>query len=167
MLWRCGNIAGSWLLVNSMIWLKKRYLCSCQVCIYQYQMAFWNLYSMSHVIGYVLVGSFIELCKFAFLFAILVEPCKSLLLTFSWILEICRVACTHSQCALCSRLLWQKYPHTVFVFLQNSMPNAKVGFTKAMSAGWLGVDKKDERGPMVSRKVQYMHHDSSSTTHSK
>lgn len=36
---------------------------------------------------------------------------------------------------------------------QKAIPNAKVGFSKAMSAGWLEVDKKVEGGPKVLRKV--------------
>ena len=34
----------------------------------------------------------------------------------------------------------------------------KVGFSKAMSLGWIGVDKKDEGGPRVSRKVAKLVH---------
>ncbi|XP_062509789.1 phenylalanine--tRNA ligase alpha subunit-like [Corticium candelabrum] len=37
--------------------------------------------------------------------------------------------------------------------LMKSSPNAKVGFSKAMSAGWLTIDKKGEDGPRVFRKV--------------
>ena len=37
--------------------------------------------------------------------------------------------------------------------LQKSVPNAKVGFSKAMSSGWLRVDKTAEGGPRVFRKV--------------
>ena len=33
------------------------------------------------------------------------------------------------------------------------MPNAKIGFSKAMSAGWLRIDKNAEGGPRVFRKV--------------
>ncbi|GFR86822.1 phenylalanine--tRNA ligase alpha subunit-like [Elysia marginata] len=35
-----------------------------------------------------------------------------------------------------------------------SGPNAKVGFSKAMSAGWIAVDKKAEGGPKVTKKVE-------------
>ncbi|KAJ8040276.1 Phenylalanine--tRNA ligase alpha subunit A [Holothuria leucospilota] len=38
--------------------------------------------------------------------------------------------------------------------LMNSIPNAKVGFSKAMSAGWLQVDKQADGGPRVMRKVR-------------
>ena len=38
-----------------------------------------------------------------------------------------------------------------FVF-QKSLPNAKIGFSKAMSAGWLRIDKQ-AGGPRVFRKV--------------
>ncbi|XP_005100499.1 phenylalanine--tRNA ligase alpha subunit [Aplysia californica] len=37
--------------------------------------------------------------------------------------------------------------------LMASVPNAKVGFSKAMSAGWIKVDKAAEGGPRVFRKV--------------
>jgi len=33
------------------------------------------------------------------------------------------------------------------------VPNAKVGFSKAMQAGWILMDKKAEGGPRVFRKV--------------
>lgn len=33
------------------------------------------------------------------------------------------------------------------------MPNAKIGFSKAMTLGWLVIDKKHEDGPTVFRKV--------------
>ena len=38
---------------------------------------------------------------------------------------------------------------------QQSVPNAKVGFSKAMSAGWIRMDKKAEGGPRVFQKVSY------------
>jgi phenylalanyl-tRNA synthetase alpha chain len=34
-----------------------------------------------------------------------------------------------------------------------SFPNAKVGFSKAMSAGWITVKKNEDGGPRVFRKV--------------
>ncbi|KAK7099872.1 phenylalanine--tRNA ligase alpha subunit A-like [Littorina saxatilis] len=37
--------------------------------------------------------------------------------------------------------------------LMKSVPNAKVGFSKAMSAGWIRMDKAAEGGPKVYRKV--------------
>ncbi|XP_070562510.1 phenylalanine--tRNA ligase alpha subunit-like [Ptychodera flava] len=37
--------------------------------------------------------------------------------------------------------------------LMKSVPNAKVGFSKAMSAGWLLMDKNAEGGPRVKRKA--------------
>ncbi|XP_072172919.1 phenylalanine--tRNA ligase alpha subunit-like [Diadema setosum] len=37
--------------------------------------------------------------------------------------------------------------------LMKSVPNAKIGFSKAMSAGWLEVNKKCEGGPRVQKKV--------------
>ncbi|BFY99225.1 hypothetical protein BsWGS_02265 [Bradybaena similaris] len=37
--------------------------------------------------------------------------------------------------------------------LMNSVPNAKVGFSKAMSAGWIKVDKTAKDGPKVFRQV--------------
>ena len=37
--------------------------------------------------------------------------------------------------------------------LQKNVPNAKVGFSKAMSAGWIRMDKSAEGGPRVFRKV--------------
>ena len=38
---------------------------------------------------------------------------------------------------------------------QSEVPNAKIGFSKAMSAGWLKIDKSgdDGRPPRVFRKV--------------
>ena len=39
---------------------------------------------------------------------------------------------------------------------QKAVPNAKVGFSKAMSAGWIKVDKAAEGGPRVLRKVIYI-----------
>jgi len=38
--------------------------------------------------------------------------------------------------------------------LMKAVPNAKVGFSKAMSAGWIKVDKAAEGGPRVLRKVE-------------
>ena len=37
---------------------------------------------------------------------------------------------------------------------QKSIPNAKIGFSKAMSSGWLKIDKSGEGGPRVFRKVE-------------
>ncbi|XP_071952919.1 phenylalanine--tRNA ligase alpha subunit-like [Antedon mediterranea] len=37
--------------------------------------------------------------------------------------------------------------------LMKTSPNAKIGFSKAMSAGWLIMDKTAEGGPVVKRKV--------------
>ncbi|XP_077980941.1 phenylalanine--tRNA ligase alpha subunit-like [Glandiceps talaboti] len=37
--------------------------------------------------------------------------------------------------------------------LMKSIPNAKIGFSKAMSAGWLEVNKKSQDGPRVFRKT--------------
>ena len=34
------------------------------------------------------------------------------------------------------------------------MPNAKIGFSKAMTLGWLQIDKKHENGPTVFQKVE-------------
>lgn len=34
------------------------------------------------------------------------------------------------------------------------LPNAKIGFSKAMSSGWLSVDKSAEGGTKVFRKVR-------------
>ena len=39
------------------------------------------------------------------------------------------------------------------MYQQKLGPHATVGFSKAMSAGWLQVDKKAEGGPKVLRKV--------------
>ena len=49
------------------------------------------------------------------------------------------------------------YSNVLFVllctsFMQKDVPNAKVGFSKAMSAGWLSIDKSAEGGPRVYRK---------------
>ncbi|XP_013410856.1 phenylalanine--tRNA ligase alpha subunit [Lingula anatina] len=38
--------------------------------------------------------------------------------------------------------------------LMQSVPNAKIGFSKAMSGGWIMIDKKAEGGPRVFRKVE-------------
>lgn len=47
-------------------------------------------------------------------------------------------------------------PAFTFVYYcwQNLGPHANVGFSKAMSAGWLLVDKSAEGGPRVKRKVR-------------
>lgn len=37
--------------------------------------------------------------------------------------------------------------------LMKNVPNSKVGFSKAMSSGWIQIDKKAEGGPKVFRKV--------------
>lgn len=37
--------------------------------------------------------------------------------------------------------------------LLDSSPNAKLGFAKAMSNGWVEVDKKNPDGPIVMKKV--------------
>ena len=41
-----------------------------------------------------------------------------------------------------------------FYLLQKSSANAKVGFSKAMSNGWLRVDKSTKGGPRIFRKVR-------------
>lgn len=38
--------------------------------------------------------------------------------------------------------------------LMKSVPNAKIGFSKAMSAGWIRLDKTAQGGPRVFRKVE-------------
>lgn len=38
--------------------------------------------------------------------------------------------------------------------LMESSPNAKLGFAKAMSNGWIEVDKKNANGPLVVKKVR-------------
>ncbi|XP_064626144.1 phenylalanine--tRNA ligase alpha subunit-like [Lineus longissimus] len=38
--------------------------------------------------------------------------------------------------------------------LMKKVPNAKIGFSKAMSAGWIAIDKKAAGGPKVTRKVE-------------
>ncbi|UYV65126.1 FARSA [Cordylochernes scorpioides] len=38
--------------------------------------------------------------------------------------------------------------------LMQKVPNAKVGFSKAMSFGWIKIDKSGENGPKVMRKVE-------------
>ena len=38
--------------------------------------------------------------------------------------------------------------------MQKSVPNAKIGFSKAMSSGWVVMDKSNPAGPLVKRKVQ-------------
>ena len=43
--------------------------------------------------------------------------------------------------------------HLLFYFVRQKLPNAKIGFSKAMSAGWLSVDKNAEGGTRVLRKV--------------
>ena len=50
-----------------------------------------------------------------------------------------RLVFESSVCLLCS---------------QKSVPNAKVGFSKAMSAGWLRVDKSVGGDPRLFRKVE-------------
>ena len=42
----------------------------------------------------------------------------------------------------------------IIILLQKSSANAKVGFSKAMSNGWLRVDKSAKDGARVFRKVQ-------------
>ncbi|XP_060072242.1 phenylalanine--tRNA ligase alpha subunit-like [Ylistrum balloti] len=37
--------------------------------------------------------------------------------------------------------------------IMKSVPNAKVGFSKAMQNGWIQIDKKAEGGPRVTKKV--------------
>lgn len=44
--------------------------------------------------------------------------------------------------------------HFTFSCQQKLGPHANVGFSKAMSAGWLQVDKTAEGGPRVMRKVR-------------
>lgn len=41
------------------------------------------------------------------------------------------------------------------VCLQKSVPNAKIGFSKAMQAGWVTMDKKTAGGPKLQKKVRY------------
>ena len=47
----------------------------------------------------------------------------------------------------------QIYFHGSF---QKSVPNAKIGFSKAIQAGWIQMDKKAEGGPRVFRKVSVL-----------
>ena len=55
------------------------------------------------------------------------------------------IFCVHNKfCVICFHCLSQ---------LQKSVPNAKIGFSKAMSAGWLRIDKQAQGGPRVFRKV--------------
>ena len=49
-------------------------------------------------------------------------------------------------------LLFKKSAYYL-VFLQKALPNAKIGFSKAMSVGWLEVNKGAEGGPRIRRKV--------------
>ena len=44
-------------------------------------------------------------------------------------------------------------------------PHANVGFSKAMSAGWLEVNKTAEGGPRVIRKVRPTYFPGKKTTH--
>ncbi|KAJ8306504.1 hypothetical protein KUTeg_017049 [Tegillarca granosa] len=37
--------------------------------------------------------------------------------------------------------------------IMQAVPNAKIGFSKAMQAGWITMDKKAEGGPLVQRKA--------------
>ncbi|XP_041357913.1 phenylalanine--tRNA ligase alpha subunit A-like [Gigantopelta aegis] len=39
-------------------------------------------------------------------------------------------------------------------YIMKNVPNAKIGFSKAMSAGWIRMDKSSEGGPKVFRKVE-------------
>lgn len=41
----------------------------------------------------------------------------------------------------------------LFLSFQKSVPNAKIGFSKAMQAGWVTMDKSCEGGPKVFKKV--------------
>ena len=43
------------------------------------------------------------------------------------------------------------------LFFQSSVSNAKVGFSKAMSAGWLRIDKSAPGGARVFRKTDIIH----------
>ena len=48
------------------------------------------------------------------------------------------------------------YMDSAYIYLyqlQKTVPNAKIGFSKAMSAGWLRIDKQAQGGPRVFRKV--------------
>ncbi|KAI8787235.1 phenylalanine--tRNA ligase alpha subunit [Biomphalaria glabrata] len=53
-------------------------------------------------------------------------------------------------------LVYQAIPNDGIVQAQlmATVPNAKVGFSKAMSAGWIKVDKNCEGGPRVFRQVE-------------
>lgn len=46
--------------------------------------------------------------------------------------------------------------YNLFLTKQKNVPNAKVGFSKAMAAGWIRMDKKAEGGARVYRKVCIM-----------
>ena len=41
----------------------------------------------------------------------------------------------------------------IIILKKNVNKNAKLGFSKAMANGWIEVDKKNEGGPKVVRKV--------------
>ena len=45
------------------------------------------------------------------------------------------------------------------------MPNSKIGFSKAMSAGWLRIEKNADAGPHVFRKVCEIFKDISFSSH--
>ena len=49
--------------------------------------------------------------------------------------------------------------HSVLLCVQESVPNAKVGFSKAMSAGWIQIEKSSDGGARVFRKVHIFHLD--------
>ena len=50
----------------------------------------------------------------------------------------------------CSFLMLSLLHH----WLQSEVPNAKIGFSKAMSAGWIRLDKSGDK-PRVFRKVSF------------
>ena len=74
--------------------------------------------------------------------------------------RILQLACTSSP-----QILHHTHTHThththisiLHVPTQKNVPHAKVGFSKAMSAGWLKINKQAEGGPRVFRKVGQYH----------
>ena len=48
---------------------------------------------------------------------------------------------------------YRRFFYIYIVHFQKAVPNAKIGFSKAMSAGWIYIDKAADGGPMVFRKV--------------
>ena len=79
------------------------------------------------------------------------ESTSSELIITKW---TCTLQTHLSPCCVLRLIIASAHICHNLVLPQKSVPNAKVGFSKAMSTGWLRVDKLARGGPRLFRKVE-------------